>query len=124
VGAHQGPVTVALHPFHEQVRNPQREERTSSFASDLSEIEEIKHVGVPRLEVDGKCNRTLKGEMKTNGILIADKICEYFLGIHIRKNSMFPNILTMSKQKSDPTPKPRLLNCLLNTILYQITKIL
>lgn len=66
VRAHQGPVTVALHPLHEQVWDPQGEEQVTGahllLACVLLEIEKIKHISMPRLEVDGECTRTLKNK--------------------------------------------------------------
>ena len=61
VGTKEGPFGVLLHSFHEQVRNPEREEKIAGpqllFAVVLFEFQKIKNIGVPRLQVNSE--RTL-----------------------------------------------------------------
>src|SRR5690606_12452352 len=58
VGAHQGPVAVLLHALHEEVGDPQRVEEVAGaellLAVVLLQVEEIEHIGVPGLQVDGE----------------------------------------------------------------------
>src|SRR3954468_18308468 len=61
--AEQGPFKVLLNSLHEQIGSPERvEEITSSdllLSVVLAQIQEVKDISVPRLQVDGKGARTL-----------------------------------------------------------------
>lgn len=63
IGAHEGPVTVLLDTLHEKIRNPEGKEKITSadflLAVVLSQIKELKDIGVPGFQVDGKSTRTL-----------------------------------------------------------------
>lgn len=56
VGAHQGPLAIGLYPSHEEIGDPQGVEEVSRsnflFTVVLSEVDEVKDVGMPRLEVN------------------------------------------------------------------------
>ncbi len=58
VGAHEGPVAVLLHALHEEVGHPHGVEEVAGahllLAVVLLELEEVEHVGVPGLQVDGE----------------------------------------------------------------------
>merc|ERR1719470_615246 len=58
VRTHQGPVTIRLHPLHEQVRDPHGVEKVPGalllLPVVLTEIQEVEDVSMPRLEVDGE----------------------------------------------------------------------
>jgi len=64
VRTHQSPVFVALNTSHEQIWDPQTQEQISSSvlfsACVLPTIEKLENVGMPRLEVNGKCTGPLK----------------------------------------------------------------
>ena len=61
--AHQRPVTVGFDPLHEQVGDPQGVEEVPSsdffLSVILSQVEEVENVGVPWLDVNGECTRSL-----------------------------------------------------------------
>ena len=58
VRAEQGPVLVVLHPFHEEVGDPQAVEELAGpllfLAGVLFEVDELENVGVLGFEVDGE----------------------------------------------------------------------
>ena len=58
VRTHEAPDAVRLDPLHEEVRDPHGVEQVPGavllLAVVLPQIQELKDVGVPRLEVDGK----------------------------------------------------------------------
>jgi len=64
VWAHQRPVFIILHTSHEQIRDPKTQEEVPSSmlfgAGVLPAVEELENVGVPRLQVNGKCTWPLK----------------------------------------------------------------
>ena len=74
VGTHQTPGAVRLHPAHEQVRDPEAVEQVTRpvllLARVLPHVQEVEHVRVPRLQVDGECTGPLE-EHKASGGYIA-----------------------------------------------------
>jgi len=64
VRTHQGPVCVILNTPHEEIWDPQTQEEVPSAmlfgTSVLPHVKKLENVGVPRLQVDGKCSRPLK----------------------------------------------------------------
>ena len=58
VGAHEGPIAVLFHSLHEQVGRPKGVEQIAGallfFSVVLAKLEEVKDVGMPRLDVNGK----------------------------------------------------------------------
>jgi hypothetical protein len=56
VGAHQGPVAIGLYTSHEEIGDPQGVKEVSRsdflFTVVLSEVDEVKDVGVPRFEIN------------------------------------------------------------------------
>jgi len=61
---HQSPVFIVLDTPHEQIRDPQTQEQVSSpmlfSAGVLPDVKKLENVGMPRLQINGKCPRTLK----------------------------------------------------------------
>ncbi len=77
VGAHQGPLGVLFHALHEEVRNPKGVEQVTRallfLTRVLAEIQEVKHVGVPGLQVHGKGSFALAAAL----VDVAGRIVEY-----------------------------------------------
>lgn len=63
VGAEEGPFATGFNSLHEQIGDPKRiEEITGSnflLAMILAQVDELKDVGVPRLEINSKRTRAL-----------------------------------------------------------------
>ena len=63
IGAHEGPLSIGLDTFHEQVRNPEGVEQVTGAVGlvtvVLSEVQKGEDIGVPWLEVDGNTSLAL-----------------------------------------------------------------
>merc|ERR1719402_2035036 len=63
VGTHERPHAILLHPFHEEVWNPESKEEIPGslllLAVILAKVQKVKNVSVPRLKVDRKGSRPL-----------------------------------------------------------------
>merc|ERR1719500_1394629 len=68
VRTQQGPVTISLHPLHEEVRNPHSIEQVPStlllLPVVLTQVKEIKDIRMPRLEIDGEGQCTPGGNLE------------------------------------------------------------
>ena len=68
VRTHETPHAVLLNPLHEEVRNPHRVEEIAGalflLAVVLAQVEKVKDVAVPRLDVNGKRAGTFVATLK------------------------------------------------------------
>ena len=67
---HERPVSIGLHTLHEEIGDPESVEEIASslfvFSGVLPAVQEIKHVRMPRLKVDGKGTRALWSKVNQN----------------------------------------------------------